>query len=147
MPPPRRAPARGVRHEVEKPPWWQHWYVLAGGIPVAIGVLTLVVMLIQRISVGSSNFYSAVLQRAGANPIVVAKCGNGLEVEKTQVADVPLFGGDTKLVLILRGSHAQCRIIAEGHAESFDNVELKRFVLQTQDWGQVDLLKKHSTGL
>ena len=103
MPPSRRAPprsSRGVRHEVEKPPWWQHWYVGAAAVPVGIGLLLCVVMLIQRLSVGSSNFYVATLQKAQANPIVVAKCGNGIEVDKVQVADIPLFGGSTKLVLI-----------------------------------------------
>jgi len=151
MPPPRRAPSRGssrgVRHEVEKPPWWQHWYVAAAAVPVAIGVLLLMVMLVQRLAVGSSNFYVATLQKAQANPIVVAKCGNGIEVDKVQVADVPLFGGSTKLVLIAKGSRGTCRIIAEGHAESFDNAEMTRFVLQTEDWQQVDLLRKHTTGL
>lgn len=151
MPSPRRAPPRAaagrVRHEAEKPAWWQHWYVAAGAVPVAIGVLLLVVMLIQRLSVGSSNFYVATLQKAQANPIVVAKCGNGIEVDKVQVADIPLFGGDTKLVLIAKGSRGQCRIIAEGSASSFDNAEMKRFVLQTQDWQQVDLLRKHNAGL
>jgi hypothetical protein len=150
MPPSRRAPprsSRGVRHEVEKPPWWQHWYVAAAAVPVGIGLLLCVVMVIQRLAVGSSNFYVATLQKAQANPIVVAKCGNGIEVDKVQVADIPLFGGKTKLVLIAKGSRGTCRIIAEGHADSFDNAEMTRFVLQTEDWQQVDLLRKHSAGL
>ncbi len=147
MPPPRRAPSRGVRHEVEKPPWWQHWYVAAAAVPVGILLLMGAVMLILRLAVGSSNFYVATLQKAQANPIVVAKCGNGLEVDKTQAADIPLFGGDTKLVLIVKGSRGQCRIIAVGHADSFDNAEMKKFVLQTQDFQEIDLLRKHSTGL
>ncbi len=147
MPPPRRAPSRASRHEVQKPPWWAHWYVGAAAVPLGIGLILLIVMGIQRISVGSSNFYVATLQKAQASPIVVAKCGNGLEVEKTQAADVPLFSGETKLVLIVRGSRGQCRIIAVGHADSYDNAEMKKFVLQTQDFQEIDLLRKHSTGL
>ncbi len=112
-----------------------------------IGLLLLIVMGVQRLTVGSSNFYVATIQKAASNPIVVSKVGNGIEVEKVQHAEIPLFGGNTLLVLVVRGSRAQGRIVAVGHADSQDEVELKKFTIETLDGIKTDLLGRHAQGL
>ena len=148
MPPSRRPPPRSrARLEGDETPWWQHWYVGVAAVPLVIGFLVLAVMAIQRISVGSSNFYVATLAQVQGMPIVVNYAGNGIEVESVQHAEVPLFGGDTLLVLVVKGSRGEVRLVAKGHADSYDHAEYTRLTLETLRGEHVDLLKRHVNGL
>lgn len=129
-----------------KPPWWAHWYVAAAVVPIFVGVMMLIVMGVQRLAVGSSNFYVATLQKAGASPVVVSALGNDLEVKKVVEASVPLFGGETKLVLWVKGSRAEGQIVAVGHADTPDDAQMTRFFMVTQN-GPVPLLGRKHPGL
>ena len=48
MAPPRRPPPSRpkVRHEVQATPWWQHWYIGAGAVPV-LGIVLLLMFFFQ----------------------------------------------------------------------------------------------------